>query len=339
VAPAGRCARAAWVGSWDRAAHGTRRQPPAKQPHASGPVSGHHRRAPAPAPLPRPASHTTTQTTPLPPQEGPLAQGLDAAAAAAGLERFSAQRALEPGAVLFDFDEPPREIYLTLSGAVDVSIKHFADTIVDRTALEEHPSLGAAPAAAAGAASPSSGGGGGGGKPGRPPRAPAAAAGGAGAAAAPAKAERQYCCGPGSVFGGTDFVLQRPRSFRAVVSAPTRVVAIGREQYRQCVRSAPEAAAFLQASAAAPGAWRAALGRGVRGGGKGLFLPSGCEADAWHAASTPVLLTPHPSTAPPPGASLLPPPPPTAPAPTPAPFPSPAGDPAAGRLPQRGVCL
>jgi hypothetical protein len=108
------------------------------------------------------------------------------------------------------------------------------DAIVDRAALEENPSLGAAPPASPASIAPQRSG-----KGGRPPRAPGP----------PPPAERQYCCGPGSVFGGTDFVLQRPRSFRAVASAPTRVVAIGREQYRQCVRSAPEAAAFLQVGA------------------------------------------------------------------------------------------
>jgi hypothetical protein len=72
--------------------------------------------------FPTPVSPAAAALYP-PLQEGPLAQGLDAAAAASGLERFSTPRMLEPGAVLFDFDEAPREIYLTLSGAVDVSIK------------------------------------------------------------------------------------------------------------------------------------------------------------------------------------------------------------------------
>jgi len=150
------------------------------------------------------------------PQEGPLSQSLDAAAAAAGLERFSSTRSLPPGTLLFDFDQPPSEIYLLLAGAVDVSIKRFTDSVVDVASLNVTSGSGVVGGAKDGCVA------------GAPPT------------------ERHFCCGPGSVFGGTDFVLQRPRSFRAVASAPTTVVAIGREGYQQLVRLAPEAAAFLQ---------------------------------------------------------------------------------------------
>ncbi|KAI8470530.1 MAG: hypothetical protein J3K34DRAFT_255209 [Monoraphidium minutum] len=149
-------------------------------------------------------------------QEGPLSQGLDAAAAAAGLAAHSAPRDLLPGDLLFGFDTPPDEVFLVLSGAVDVSIKHFSDIVA------EDADDGATH------------GGGGGGKP---------RDGGSDEPQLPP--ERHFCGGPGAVLGGTDFVLQRPRSFRAVASAAGRVVAVDRAAYRRMAAAAPQAASFL----------------------------------------------------------------------------------------------
>jgi hypothetical protein len=185
-----------------------------------------------------PLPHPTHPPRPAPrgprrgPQGGPLSEGLDAAAAAAGLAAHSSTRVLEPGTVIYDFDDDPSEVYLVLSGVVDVTVKNFSA-----------------------AASPDD------------PDAHKPLAGGAGAGAGPPPpAERHVGCGAGAVFGGTDFVLQRPRSFRAVAAARSSVVVVGRDAYRRLAAASPQAASYLQARAPAPPSL-AALAPASRGAG------------------------------------------------------------------------
>jgi CRP-like cAMP-binding protein len=185
-----------------------------------------HHHDPLLKPLPERATFLNTSNlesplqTPRKPnqQEGPLSQGLDVPAAAAALQRFSTARTLDAGTLLFNFDQSPDEIYLVLSGAVDVAIKRFTDSVVDAPSLNVLTSFGSGNGSAIGNSD----------------------------GARPMPTERHFCCGPGSVFGGTDFVLQRPRSFRAVASAPSAVLALGRDAYHLMAAASPQAAAFLQ---------------------------------------------------------------------------------------------
>jgi hypothetical protein len=115
-----------------------------------------------------------------------------------------------------DFDQPPDAVYLVLSGAFDVAIKQFIEPAVVVMSAEGENDVSKAPGAAAGR-----------------PRDPH---------------ERHFASGPGSVLGATDFVLRRPRSFRAVAVARSGVVAVDRAGYRRMAAAAPQAAAFLQVS-------------------------------------------------------------------------------------------
>ena len=158
-------------------------------------------------------------------------------AAAEGIERHSSVARFAPGQVLFDYGAAPDVVYLIMKGQVDVEMRGAGGAQLTAA-------VAAAAAAAAGAGGGSS----------APPAAalvaaafPAAGAAGPSNLSAAAAPPRHYQCGVGAVVGGTDAVLQRPRTFRATAAAAVETVAVEGGQYRAMARERPAAARALQA--------------------------------------------------------------------------------------------
>jgi len=183
--------------------------------------------------------------------------------AADGIARHSRVVRFAPQETIFSYGDAPTVVYLIMRGSVDVEMHGGGGGAAGAAGGPDSRSPAQATLEAAAASFP---GGAGGPAPSTlsvavpgafaaaaaerharlhtPGRAGnGAGAGGAGLCGAP----KTYQCGVGSVVGGTDSVLQRPRAFRAVAASAVEAVAVESAGYRRMAREAPGAARALQA--------------------------------------------------------------------------------------------